>query len=359
MRILQFVDNTKQNSALRFSLSINKIFNERNGIECEVEYITSNNMLEFIKKIKFDEDFLRKINSYDYIFVHSLPINEELYNIINKNIYSKLILFITSFNIKEMVDQTSLRTFPVFLRRCNRIFIHQNSIGIYDYIHYNIGISINTKLRYFKYICDSFIYDKDISYKKNNMVIISSKGLGTNFQLYLDLFKRSNANSEYSNIVDWYGYGISKNIQMLSIDDFFENCNEDTTIIKHDKINIKGIIPMDECQAVMKNSSFVCFFDNTLHINYTLLDIIQNGTIPIIPIDIAKQIKINNKQTLADIKCGILLDPKNIDTTFVQIKNLINNKNSYIRLRNSIYNNIRHLYNTDVIINNILNDLEN
>lgn len=358
MRILQFVDNTKQNSSLRFSLSINKLFNEMEDISCDVQNINIDNMFEFIRDMKINEELIKHINSYDYIFVHSLPLSEEIYNIINKAIYTKIIFFINEFNINELADKTSLRAFPVFLRRCYRIFIHHDSRGIKEYIHKHIGVSIDTHLKYFNYICESFNFDTDISYKNNDMIIISNKGLGTDFKLYLNMFLFTHNLNAYKELVDWFAYGVVRNIQMISIKGFYENANEDPNIIDSNKINVRGIIPMDYCHELMKNSSFVCFFDNTTHINYTLLDIIQNGTIPIIPIDIAKKIKVNNKQTLYDIKFGILIDPQNLEDTFIQIKSLVENKGAYIRLRNTLNNIIRRLYDTNTIIENILNDIK-
>lgn len=354
MKIVQLIANNLPNTSYRYAIELN---NQLVKFNIDAEIISLDN-------IDFNDDIINILNSYEYCFIHSLPKIPSIYGILLNKIKIKKILFITDINIKQWHNSISLSNIGNLLRGTTNIVINELATDIINEISRLIGEN-NFKE---KFVNLKFIYDfsnisfNSIDYKKNEISLISNKGIRSNYELFIKLFEKF----KEKNLI-WHIYGVTKNIQTMSVNNLYINkeTNQKSLLtnfsneILTDKINVHEPIDDQTCNDIISNNLFIANFDITNILSYTLIDIIGHGSIPILNEEIAKKIKINKSQSLYDLKCGIFINSKTLDENInIQINKLLLSKNSYIQMLNKNINMFKQLFNAEQIVNNLLLDLQ-
>ena len=354
MKIVQLIANNLPNTSYRYAIELN---NQLVKFNIDAEIISLDN-------IDFNDDIINILNSYEYCFIHSLPKIPNIYGILLNRIKIKKVLFITDINIKQWHNSISLSNIGNLLRGTTNIVINELATDIINEISRLIGEN-NFKE---KFVNLKFIYDfsnisfNSIDYKKNEISLISNKGIRSNYELFIKLFEKF----KDKNLI-WHIYGVTKNIQTMSVNNLYINkeTNQKSLLtnfsneILTDKINVHEPIDNQTCNDIISNNLFIANFDITNILSYTLIDIIGHGSIPILNEEIAKKIKINKSQSLYDLKCGIFINSKTLDENInIQINKLLLSKNSYIQMLNKNINMFKQLFNAEQIVNNLLLDLQ-
>lgn len=354
MKICQLIVNSLPNTSYRYAIELN---NQLSKVNIDAEIISLDN-------VDFNDDLINTLNTYEYCFIHSLPKVPSIYSLLLNKIKIKKVLFITDINIKQWHNSISLSNIGNLLRGLTNIVINELAIDIINEISHLIGEN-NFKE---KFVNLKFIYDfsnlsfNSIDYKKNEISLISNKGIRANYELFIKLFE----NIKNKNLI-WHIYGVTKNIQTMSVNNLYINkeTNQKSLLtnfsneIVTDKINIHPSIDVKTCNDIMTDNLFIADFDITNILSYTLLDIIGHGSIPILNEEISKKIKINKSQSLYDLKCGIFINSKTLDENItIQINKLLLSKNSYIKMLNKNINIFKQLFNAEQIVNNLLLDLQ-
>ena len=354
MKIAQLVVNTLPNTSYRYTTELNK---QLLKLGYEADIISIND-------INFNEDFCVKLNTYEYCFIHSLPKSNDIYLKLINRIKIKKFLFITDMNIKQWHNSISLSNIQNLLRASSNIVINELATDIINEIEHLISkTACEEKLVNLKYIYDySNLSFNNVDNKKKEISLISNKGIIANYELFLNLFQR-NSNLD----LIWHIYGVTKNIQTMSVNNLYVNkeTNQKSLItnfsstIEKTKVNVHGMIDECTCNDIISSNLFIANFDVTSILSYTLLDIIGNGTIPILHKDIAQRIKINKSQSLYDLKCGIYIDSTSSnDETLIQINKLLSSKNTYLQFINKNIKIFNQLFNIESIINDLLINLK-
>lgn len=350
MKILQIFNDTKNKHILRyikeFETGINLYFPE---ITLQTYIISEDN--EQYLKFNTSDEFINNINdNFDYIFIHSLPkSNINIYNVLIKNIKIKKILFCHYYSVKEMYNNFSSSYINTLFNSCHKICIYESQDKIYNEIQ-NIINDTN------KLIQIGLVYNipnNSITHKIHQISMISSNNLKMDFTLYLSMFNILQKNNPSSDLI-YKIYGINKSIQTLGIENLFNDkygkpspyTNIDTSIIDTTKINIYPSISFEEYNKVINDSEFIVDFDNITEFNYTLLDMFSNNTVLVLPENIAKNIKINSKQTLYDLRCAIYVNTDDFYNTILGFNKYIKSKNSYLSLCQKTNKLINQLYNS-------------
>ena len=354
MKIVQLIANNLPNTSYRYATELNKQLNKL-GIDTEI--IT-------LDDFDFNDDTCNLLNTYEYCFIHSLPKNPSIYGILLNRIKIKKVLFITDINIKQWHNSISLSNIGNLLRGSTNIVINELATDIINEISHLIGENnFNEKFVNLKFIYDfSNLSFNTIDYKKNEISLISNKGIRSNYELFINLFEHINNKD-----LIWHIYGVSKNIQTMSVNNLYINkdTNQKSLLtnfsneIDNTKINVHGVIDEETCNNVIASNLFIANFDITNILSYTLIDIISHGTIPILNEEIAKKIKVNKSQSLYDLKCGIFINSKTLDDNiYIQINKLLLSKNTYLQMLNKNINIFKQLFNAEQIVNKLLLDLQ-
>ena len=337
MKIFQLILSNSPSADLRYA---EELYNGINMYFKEYEikrYILNDNSENLLESI------INIINTYDYLFIHNLGNNKDHYIKISKLITCKKILFITNQKVKKFISKIDIEYIKILLSSCDKIVLNKH---IKDFINTIISLSnsnINDKLVQLNYIYNVDYSVIDIP-KYKEIIQISNKGLESKYD------------------------GVEKNIQTLSIDKLYidkktntpsDLTNFDQNKIYKDKINIYPSINNKKIKDIIFNTYFICCFDNYDFINYTILDIIYSGSIPIMNIKYAKNIKINNKQSIYDILNGIYINDKKLinNNTIVDINKYIQSEKTYKSL---VLRNIKmcdQLFNPKKNINELMNKI--
>ena len=310
------------------------------------------------------EAIINLINTCDYLFIHNLGNNKNYYKQLCELITCKKILFITNQSLKKFLSKINLEYIELLLNSCYKIVLNQHINGLVKTIMTLAKQDITNKL-----IQLDYIYEPDyniINNIKNKEIIqISNKGLDSKYELFINLFENK---QNYFNDFIWKIYGVEKNIQTLSIDKLYidKSTNTDSTltnfntnIISNSQINVYPTIDNQTIKDIIYNTFFICCFDNYDFINYTILDIIYSGSIPVMNTKYAKNIKINDKQSIFAILHGVYIDDKKIinDTTLIEMSKYIQSIKTYqslalrnIKLCDQLFNPKRNI---TKLINNI------
>ena len=358
MKIFQLILSNSPSADLRYA---EELYNGINMYFKEYEikrYILNDNSENLLESI------INIINTYDYLFIHNLGNNKDHYIKISKLITCKKILFITNQKVKKFISKIDIEYIKILLSSCDKIVLNKH---IKDFINTIISLSnsnINDKLVQLNYIYNVDYSVIDIP-KYKEIIQISNKGLESKYDLFINLFENK---QDYFKDFIWKIYGVEKNIQTLSIDKLYidkktntpsDLTNFDQNKIYKDKINIYPSINNKKIKDIIFNTYFICCFDNYDFINYTILDIIYSGSIPIMNIKYAKNIKINNKQSIYDILNGIYINDKKLinNNTIVDINKYIQSEKTYKSL---VLRNIKmcdQLFNPKKNINELMNKI--
>ena len=357
MKIFQLIFSDKLTDDLQYANELYDAINTyyKNSIEI--------NRININKDFALNDNIIDMINNvYDYVFIHCINnLDRSIYNKLYKDITIKKILFIVETNVKEFKLNYDLHELPLLLLNCHKIFVNKYSIDIKKLI-YNIDNSISQNLIDLEYICN---FDKiqinDISNNKEISFILY-KTAQSKYDMYINMFMNK---KNYLTDFYWNMYGVVKNIQTMAVDNLFINkktnkksdiTNFDIENLCLDKINIFKDINND----IIKNAMFICDFNDIRYINYSLLNIISNGTIPIFYINYAKNIHINPKQTLYDINCGIYIDDDftNNENILITLNKYIISSNTYKSLLIKNIKIFKQLFNTETTLKNLLNDIQ-
>lgn len=355
MKIFQLILSNKISGDLRYATEL------RIGMHMKFKDIQFDYKIITEELIKED---IQLINTYDYVFIHNIENNKNQYIQIINDIKIKKILFIANQNIKKLISKINSEYFKELLNSCYKIVLNKNIKQLTDYF-YKLSID-NSKLIQLEYIYNADYTVIDIP-KHKEIIQISNKGLNSKYELFIKLFENK---QEYFKDFIWKIYGCDKNIQTLSIDKLFidKKTNKQSKItntnidyIIKDKLNIYSTISNYSLKNIILNTFFACCFDNFNYINYTILDIIYNGTIPVFNINYAKNIKINSKQSIYDVIKGIYIDEMEVINN-----DLLINMNKYIKSESTYKSlalrNIKicdQLFNPQKNITNLLNNIKN
>lgn len=305
---------------------------------------------------------IQMINTYDYVFIHNIENNKNQYVQLINDITCKKILFIANQNLKKFISKINTEYINNLLLSCYKIVLNKNIKSLTNYIH---QLSIDDS----KLIQLEYIYNPDYTVidipKHKEIIQISNKGLNSKYELFINLFENK---QEYFKDFIWKIYGCDKNIQTLSIDKLFidkktnkpsEITNTNIDYIINDKINIYPTISNYNLKNIILNTFFACCFDNFDYINYTILDIIYNGTIPVFNTNYAKNIKINNKQSIYDVIKGIYIDEKEIinDDLLINMNKYIYSESTYKALSLRNIKICDQLFNPQINIKKLLNQI--
>ena len=324
-----------------------------------------------IKNINdLSDSLINIINTYDYMFIHCINnLDKNTYIRLYKNINCKKILFIIEQNIKIFNLTYDLTLLRPLLLNCYKICIYKYSKDIKTTICNllnNDNELLNTLLVDIDYIynfdkvnVEDIIKDKEIS-------LLSNKGLHTKYDIFINMFMNRGI---YLNDFYWNIYGVEKNIQTMSIDNLFINkqsntksiiTNFDTNNLCYNKINVFGDLNSNIIKHVIEHSAFICYFDSVNNIKYSLLNIIANGAVPIFYINYAKNIHINDKQTLYDLNCGIYIGDNFIhDTnTIILLNKYLMSNNTYKNLLLKNIKTFKQLFNVEKTLINLLNNIQ-
>lgn len=327
----------------------------------------------YFKDIQFDykiintelsEDDINLINTYDYIFIHNIENNRKQYNQLINNITTKKVLFIANQNVKKFISKIDIEHIGDLLSSCYKIVLNKNIKPLYDYIN---KLTIDeSKLLQLEYIYNSDYTVINIP-KHKEIIQISNKGLNSKYDLFIKLFE--NKQNYFKDFI-WKIYGCEKNIQNLSIDKLFIDkktnkesniTNINNQILSKEKINIYPIIHNGSLKSIILNTFFACCFDNFDYINYTILDIIYNGAIPVFNIKYAKNIKVNSKQSIYDVIKGVYIDDKKLimDSTIIEMTKFIQSESTYKALSLRNIKICDQLFHPKKNITNLLSKLNN
>jgi len=353
MKIFQLILSNKISGDLRYANEL-RIGMYMNFPDIQFDYKVIINELT--------KEDIKLINTYDYVFIHNIENNKNQYIQIINDITRKKILFIANQNIKKFISKIDIEHIGDLLSSCYKIILNKNDKQFIDYLY---SLSINeSKLVQLEYIYNSDYNIIDIP-KTKEIIQISNKGLNSKYELFIKLFENK---QEYFKDFIWKIYGCDKTIQTLSIDKLFidkktnklsEITNTNIDYIINDKINIYPTISNYNLKNIILNTFFACCFDNFNYINYTILDIIYNGTIPIFNINYAKNIKINSKQSIYDVIKGIYIDEKEIinNDLLININKYIQSESTYKSLALRNIKICDQLFNPQKNIKNLLNQI--
>lgn len=358
MKIFQLILSDTISSNLRYANELyNGIIRYFKEYEISTYTITDNSILS--------QELIDKINSYDYLFIHNLRYDKNQYIQLYELITCKKILFITDQNIKKFLSDINKEYIKHLLLSCYKIVLNKNIEGFTETI-LNL-----TKNQYSSenLIQLDYIYNADYSVldipKYKEIIQVSNKGLNSKYDLFIKLFENR---QDYFKDFIWKIYGCEKNIQTLSIDKLYfdKKTNQPSDItdfntkqISKNKINIYPLIGNKKLKDIIFNTYFVCCFDNYQYINYTILDIIYSGTIPILNIKYAKNIKINDKQSIYDIINGIYINDKELITNdiLISMNKYFQSFNTYQALAQRNIKKCDQLFNPQKNITKLFNNL--
>lgn len=351
MKIIQILNDSKNKHINRYVEELSLGIEKYTTNESVVYYLHDNLELDILP------DSLNIINSFDCIFIHSLP-KKDYKPILNKlihNIQIYKVLFIHCHNIKELYNNFNISYLKTLVNMCNKIVIYYDAPKIYDEFIKLFGEDIIQKIIQLPLIYNIKYLDISINDKKNNISLLSDKGIISNYNIFIDMFEK--LKDKYQFI--WKIYGVEKNIQTLSYKKLFD-CNitnYDTTIIDSSKINVYDSVDYDNYLDVIDTSFFICDFDNIKYLSYYLLDSIACTTIPIILENSAKQIYIAENQTLFDIKCCIYVNDNNYDEIQLLINRYTKSPNTYINQCIKNRKIIEQVLPAEKIINNLFDNI--
>lgn len=356
MKIFQLILNDSASPDFRYAIELYNGINIYFQEYTITQYILNENQI-------LSKSVIDLMNTYDYVFIHNLDNDKNHYIQLYKYVFTKKVLFITNQQSKKFLSKINLEYIHPLLFSCYKIVINKDITDLVNTINkLSDKADITDRLIQFDYIYNPN-YSVIENIKNKEIIQISNKGLNSKYELFIDMFLNK---KDYLNNFIWKIYGVEKNIQTLSIDKLFIDketntpsliTNTDINIIDKDKINLYGVLSNNQLTDILDNAYFACCFDNFNFINYTILDIIYNGTIPIFNIKYAKNIKINNKQSIYDIINGIYIDDKILidDKIFIQMNKYISSINTYkstvirnINICNKLYDpktNITKLFN--------------
>lgn len=359
MRIFQLIFSDKLNDDLQYANELYDALNIYYSDTIEVNRLVLNNPSEF------SNELINIINLYDYLFIHCINnLDRESYMKICRNIHIKKILFIVDSNIKEFNLKYDLTMMRSLLLCCNRVVVNKYGVEIKNNLIKLLNnfdqtiIDLDYICNFDKVMVEDIVKNKEIS-------LISNKGLLAKYDIFINMFTHK---EKYLNDFYWNIYGVTKNIQTMSIDNLYINTktnekskitNFDTSNLCLDKINVFGEIDNETNNKVIEQSMFICCFDNPVYINYSLLNVIASGAIPVFYTNYAKNIHINQKQTLYDINCGIYIDDDFIskDDTIIMLNKYIISQNSCKSLIIKNKKIFKQLFNTENIIKNLLDNI--
>ena len=354
MKIFQILLNKTKNSSYRYAEELYLSLSSMEDIDIDQSII--------VDKSEFTPDLIDIINSCDYVFIHSISKDKDLYNILINFIKPKKILFITHTILKQWHNDINLSYIIPLLRNVSKIVINPLALDIINEIKEKLSDDqFNKKYVELKYVYNFYLFN--MINKDNIISMTSNKGIRTNYDLFINLFK----NKE---ILDqkfiWKLYGITKNLQTYSVNDLYINnqtqktsliTNFDNSIISNDKINVYGEIDKQTYKEVIEHSLFTCNFDNESYISYNIIDIIGNGSIPILSKNVAQNIRINQKQTLYDLKCGIFINDTFDEQSIITINKLVQSPNTYINTLNKHINIFKQIFNNTETLNKLLSEI--
>ena len=300
------------------------------------------------------------INIYDYVFIHGLDSNKDNYISLYKNVSTKKILFIAEQNYKKFLTYINIEYIHLLIKNCYKVVFNTCIDNMHKLLYtFNDNSASN-------FLHLDFIYNVDptcISKPHNKEIIqISNNGLNSRYDIFINLFiYKKNLFSDFI----WKLYNVTKNIQTLSIDKLFidkqtgntsQITNFDTSNIINNRINVYNDLSNNDKFNLLSSAYFACVFDKYTYINYTILDIICNGTIPIFYTKYASKIMINDKQSIYNIIKGIYIDDstKFNDELYTSVHKYIISENTYksIALKNiNICNNV---FNPQKIVKELL-----
>lgn len=360
MKIFQIILSDIPSSDIRYA---NELYN---GISVNFPECTINQyMLD--KNNELTKTVIDLINTYDYLFIHNLGSDKDNYIKLYKFIKCKKILFIPNQDVKRFISKINIEYMHPLITSCYKIVLNKDIKELVDTVtKLSNKENIDKKLVQLDYIYNTdYTVVNDI--KEKEIIQISNKGLNSKYDLFINLFIDK---KEYFKDFIWKIYGVEKNIQTLSIDNLYinkktnkesniTNFNED--VIDTDKINIYHTVNNEELKEILYKSYFACCFDNFDFMNYTILDIIYSGTIPVFNINYAKKIKINNKQSVYDIINAIYInDNADIsDNLLISVNKYIQSVNSYKSLVLRNINKCNQLYDPKTNITKLFNNIEN
>lgn len=355
MKIFQILLNKTKNSSYRYAEELYLSLSSMENIDIDQSII--------IDKSEFTPDLIDIINSYDYVFIHSISKDKDLYNILINFIKPKKILFITHTILKQWHNDINLSYIVPLLRNVSKIVINPLALDIINEIKEKLSDDqFNKKYVELKYVYNFYLFN---TIDKDNIIsMTSNKGVRTNYDLFINLFKNKEIlNRDFI----WKLYGVTKNIQTYYINNLYMNnktqrpsliTNFDTTVISKNMINVYGEIDRNTYKEVIEKSLFTCNFDNESYISYNIIDIIGNGSIPIMSKTVAQNIRINQKQTLYDLKCGIFINDAFDEQSIITINKLVQSPNTYINTLNKHVNIFKQIFNNSETINKLLNNIK-
>ena len=259
---------------------------------------------------------IAEINSYDCVFIHSLPNDKLIYQKIIKNIKILKVLFIHQYTINELYKTFNKPYLKLLLKNCYRICLYNSANKVYDEISRYVSNEkiIQTELVY------NFTNKLEYANKNNNFIFINHDNKSAQLvSKYLDLYNRYN--EELKSF--YHIYGISKNLTTINIDDLETINIVVNDIIKPNKLNLHNTVSYDKFCYDTKHSYFIC--DLSEHFTYGILDTISNGTLVILNSKLTKQYSdklLNEKISSAELNEYIINKPKYISTT-VSIFNVL------------------------------------
>ena len=357
MKIIQIFSDTKNTHIYRYISELDYAIN--NNTEHELYTYLLNEDTEKYYKLNINQNTIDFINTCDYLFIHSLPTKKnEIFTQLLYNVKINIIFFVHYNTVKEFYNNFNINYIKPIFNKCYKILIYDN-----DKIYNEINNIINNTPN--KIIRQPLIYNLHSSYyeeKENQIAMISNRGLKTDYKLYIDIFKKYHI--DFSNYI-WYLYGITKNIQTISVEDLYYDkngnpssiTNLNTKIIDKDKINIYSQMSYNEYSDLLNKIMFVVNFDKLDYITYSMLDILAGKAILIIDSNIAKKIKINSKQTLYDLNCAIYFDVNNENDFSIIMNKYLKSKNSYISLCRKNQKIIDQVFNSNKYLQDLFNKI--
>jgi hypothetical protein len=359
MRIFQLILNDNPSSDVRYAKELYKGITNNFKEHIVTSYTLSENKI-LLKNI------IDQINTYDYLFIHNLDNHKEHYLCLSKFIKCKKILFITKYDSKKFLARINNEYITELINSCYKIVLDKKIDGLVEIINkLSKKKDISQKLVQLEYI---YNVDLDVvnNSKTKDIIQISNKGLHSGYELFIKMFLNKKS---YLDEFIWKIYGVNKNIQTLYIDKLYidketnsksDITNFDNNIIYKDKINIYPTTSNENIKKILYKSYFACCFDDYNYINYTILDIIYSGTIPVFDINYSKNIKINDTQSIYDIITGIYIDDSIItDNVFIQMNKYIQSSNSYKSIIVRNINMCNKLYNPKINIANLFKNIIN
>ena len=180
MKIFQILLDKAKNSSYRYAQELYESLSNMDNIDIEKS--------EILDRSEITPALIDIINSYDYVFIHSISKDKELYNILINFIKPKKILFITHTILKQWHNDINLSYINVLLKSVYKIVINPLAEDIIKEIKQQISEEqFNKKYIELKYIYNFYLFNA--INKDNTISMVSNKGIRTNYDLFINLFK--------------------------------------------------------------------------------------------------------------------------------------------------------------------------